>query len=160
MIISATFKGILTCLCVAAKRISSVEAGANRFRVRHVACLNGQRVSAESGLDVVVTVPPFMVSWGADMKNHADRGRLKLIRGEASPVPNHAEVEIGRLTDFEYVVANPPREIFLDGGQDRRVAPQCDFEDELGRLRTPLVEQGDDTSGDDAAPDPLGWPGL
>lgn len=68
----------------------------------------------------------------------------------------YSEVEIGRLTETEYELANLEHELFLEQERVDRERLDRDFELELDQLIKTIRADEDKASADD----PTGWPEL
>lgn len=66
------------------------------------------------------------------------------------------EIEIGRLTEAEYELANLRHEQFLERERAERERLDCEFEAELESLWKTIGADGKEAP----ASDPPGWPGF
>ena len=81
---------------------------------------------------------------------------LESRKERACEEPEYSEVEIGRLTEAEYELANLENELFLEQERADREPLDREFEQELDRLIKTIRADEDKASADD----PPGWPGL
>jgi hypothetical protein len=80
----------------------------------------------------------------------------QMVEQDSEFEPDFTEIEIGRLTDAEYEMANLRHEIFLEEERAERETLGREFEEELEQLlKTIKAEDGKTVESD-----PPGWPGL
>ena len=80
----------------------------------------------------------------------------QLLEGESDFEPDFNEIEIGRLTEAEYEVANLRHELFLVREHEEMEILEREFEQELSQLFS--MTRADEVGRNQ--PDPPGWPGL
>lgn len=80
----------------------------------------------------------------------------QLLEGESDFEPDFEEIEIGRLTEAEYEVANLRHELFLAHEREELEVLEREFDEELSQLFS--MTKADDVGRNQ--PDPPGWPGL
>jgi hypothetical protein len=90
------------------------------------------------------------------MEDRDDKNLREVSENEAEYEADFREVEIGRLSEAEYELANLQHQTFLEKERIERERLDREFEDELNQLLKTLKSEDDDT----AKGDPPGWPGL
>ncbi|MCI0662968.1 MAG: hypothetical protein L0220_18015 [Acidobacteria bacterium] len=90
------------------------------------------------------------------MNNEKRTNGQDMVKQDSEFEPDFTEIEIGRLTDAEYEMANLRHEIFLEEERAGRGTLDRQFEEELEQLlKTIKAEDGQTIESD-----PPGWPGL
>jgi len=90
------------------------------------------------------------------MNNETRTNGQQMIEQDSEFEPDFTDVEIGRLIDAEYEMANLRHEIFLEEERAERETLDREFEEELEQLLKTIKVEDSQT----AESDPPGWPGL
>jgi hypothetical protein len=90
------------------------------------------------------------------MNNEMRTNGQQMVEQDSEFEPDFTEIEIGRLTDAEYEMANLRHEIFLEEERAERETLDREFEEELEQLLETIKAE----DGQTAESDPPGWPGL